>query len=67
MNEEEIEDKEIQDFLKFMEIASKTCEEKGKQYDFTCPICGGKAQAIKNTYNGHLWAKCEKCEMNAIQ
>lgn len=62
-----MEDKEIQDFLKFLKVANETCKEKGKHYEFTCPICNGKADAIKNTYNGHLWAKCEGCDMSIIQ
>lgn len=64
---DEIEDKEIEDFLKFLEVASKACEKKGKQYEFECPLCKGTAQGFKNTYNGHLWAKCEKCDMNIIE
>lgn len=62
-----MEDKEVDDFLKFLNVAYDTCKEKGKHYEFTCPICNGKAQAIKNSYNGHLWAKCETCDMQVIQ
>lgn len=64
---DEIEDKEIQDFLKFLKVANDTCKEKGKIYEFECPLCNGKAEAIKNNYNGHLWAKCKKCDMNIIE
>lgn len=64
---DEIEDKEIEDFLKFMKIANDICKEKGKMYEFECPLCKGKAKAIKNTYNGHLWAKCNDCDINVIQ
>lgn len=64
---EDIEDKEIEEFLKFMKTASDICTEKGKMYEFECPLCKGKANAIKNTYNGHLWAKCDSCDMNVIQ
>ena len=75
-NKEEIEilskhldlsDKEIEDFLKFLEVANNTCKEKGKHYEFICRLCGNKAQRIRNTYNGHLWAKCSNCDMNVIQ
>lgn len=44
---DEIEDKEIEEFLNFMKVASDICKEKGKIYEFKCPICKGKAQAIK--------------------
>ena len=67
MSNDEIKDKEIQDFLKFMTVAGKEVKEKGKIYKFKCPLCGGNAEGIKNTYNGHLWAQCEKCKMNVIQ
>lgn len=43
------------------------CKEKGKMYEFECPTCKEKANAIKNTYNGHLWAKCDSCDMSVIQ
>lgn len=62
-----IDDKEIEEFLEFLQVASNACKEKGKEYEFECPICKGKAKAIKNNYNGHLWAKCEKCDMNVIE
>lgn len=61
------EDKEIKDFLEFIKVASDTCKEKGKHYEFICPICGKKAEGIRNTYNGHLWAKCKNCDMSVIQ
>lgn len=64
---DEIEDKEVEEFLKFMKVANDACIEKGKMYEFECPICKEKANAIKNTYNGHLWAKCDNCDMNVIQ
>lgn len=64
---DEIEDKDIQEFLQYLKVADKVCKEKGKVYEFECPICKGKAKAIKNSYNGHLWSKCENCAMTVIQ
>lgn len=64
---DEIEDKEIEEFLNFMKVANDVCKEKGKMYEFECPTCKEKANAIKNTYNGHLWAKCDSCDINVIQ
>lgn len=64
---DEIEDKEIEDFLKFLKVASNTCNERGKHYEFECPLCKNEAVAIKNTYNGHLWAKCDGCGVKVIQ
>lgn len=62
-----MKDKEINDFFKFVKEASNACKEKGKQYEFTCPLCGKKANVTRNSYNGHLWAKCENCNMQVIQ
>ena len=64
---DKIDDKEIEEFLKFLKVADEVCKEKGKMYDFKCPLCSGNAKAIKNTYNGHLWSKCENCDINVIQ
>lgn len=64
---EDIDDKEIDEFLEFLKVANDICKEKGKEYEFECPICKGKAEGIKNSYNGHLWAKCKKCNMNVIE
>ena len=44
---DEIEDKEIQDFLKFMKVADSEVKEKGKIYKFTCPLCGRKSRGNK--------------------
>lgn len=38
---------EIEEFLKFMKVANDVCIEKGKMYEFECPICKEKANAIK--------------------
>ena len=64
---DEIEDKEIADFLKFFDVANVTIKEKGKTYEFKCPLCGNKADGIKSTYNGHLWAKCKNCDMQIME
>lgn len=63
----EIEDTEIEDFLRYLKVASEVAKEKGKYYKFKCPLCGGEAISIRNDYNGHLWSKCEKCDMQIIQ
>jgi len=58
------EDDKIFEFIK---MADDITIEKGKEYEFECPICKGKGTAIKNSYNGHLYAKCEKCNMTIIE
>ena len=64
---DKLEDKEIEDFLKYLKVANEACKEKGKIYDFKCPLCNGNAKVTRNSYNGHLWSKCENCNMNVIQ
>ena len=46
-----MEDKEVDDFLKFVNIANDVCKEKGKSYEFICPECNGKAIAIRDEFN----------------
>ena len=55
--------------IEFAEAAVKACENKenGKKYEFECPLCGGTAKASKSTYNGHVCAKCEKCDFSFIE
>jgi len=67
MNADEIEDKEIEEFLNFMQVANDSCKERGKIYEFECPICKGKAKVSKASVNGHIHARCEKCDMKVIQ
>ena len=67
MIDEDKESKDIQEFLQYLKAADNVCEERGKVYSFECPICGGNATAIKNSGNGHLWSKCDGCDMFVIQ
>ena len=64
---DEMEDEELEEFFMYLKVASEVVKEKGKYYEFECPICKGKATSIRNTYNGHLWSKCESCDMLVIQ
>lgn len=46
----------IVEFLK----AQQEAEEKG-EYEFVCPICGGKAWWGRAEGNGHLHCGCQGC------
>ena len=37
----------FEEFFKFMSVANKQCEEKGRTYEFECPICKGKSKCYK--------------------
>lgn len=38
----------------------------GKTYQSQC-VCGGIITAMRSTYNGHIRAKCDKCEWSIIE
>ena len=42
--------------------AQDKAEQKG-EHEFTCPLCGGKAYWSRSSYNNHLHAKCNGCDM----
>ena len=52
---------EIQKGLKFIRVASKTCEEAGQTYNFVCPVCEGKAKVSRDSKNGRMHAYCTDC------
>ena len=62
-----MEDKEVQDFFTFLKVANDTITERGRIYEFKCPVCGEKAKGIKNDYNGHLFAECKKCDLKIME
>ncbi len=39
----------------------------GEQVEFICPVCGGKAAAVRNTYNAHIRAHCSKCGSSVME
>lgn len=53
--------KEISVFMK----AQKKAEKKG-EYEFVCPLCGGKANWARSTH-GHLWTICEECRFSVME
>lgn len=59
-------DGEVLDFIAAA-IRALEGKEPDRHYAFTCPICGGKAVAHKNSYNLHASARCEHCGIGFIQ
>lgn len=51
---------DIEDMVSFMVAASDAVKDRGKVYEFTCPLCGSTAKAARAESNGHLHAAC-KC------
>lgn len=50
----------IEEMMSFMVAASDAVKDRGKVYEFTCPLCGRTAKAARAKSNGHLHAVC-KC------
>ena len=59
-------DGEVLDFIAAA-IRALEGKEPDRHYEFTCPLCGGKAVAQKNSYNLHASARCEHCGIGFIQ
>ena len=49
----------IEEMMSFMVAASDAVKDRGKVYEFTCPLCGRTAKAARAKSNGHLHAVCE--------
>lgn len=61
------DDNKADSYLKFILEADKTIIERGKPYEFTCPICEGKAIGVRAEIDGHIHAACESCGIRIIQ
>lgn len=60
------QDSSISNMMKFLAAAIDAAQ-KGKVIEFTCPLCGGKAQVQQSEYNGHHAARCSSCNANFIE
>lgn len=59
--------KEIDNMLEFAFAANRAVKTRGKEYSFTCPLCGGTAHVGRSDFNGHINASCNNCGMNIIE
>lgn len=59
--QEKLTKQEIDAMMAFVAAVTEVCKEAGKDYTFPCPICGGKAHAKKDSYNGHRTGLCPIC------
>lgn len=51
----------------FILAAHNACTEKDIVVEFECPVCHGKARAVRSGYNGHHRAACMSCDMSFIE
>lgn len=67
--EEDISDKTVKFNMERLESMPDIPDDKkywGKTYQSQC-VCGGIITAMRSTYNGHIRAKCDKCEWSIIE
>lgn len=46
----------------FYIAAINMCKRRGVKYNFTCPLCGGKAHVKKTMRDGSIRANCDGCK-----
>lgn len=59
----DIKQKRFEQFLALRLEAHHVASLPDRLYEFTCPVCGGRAHAVKAGLNGHVHVACEKCCM----
>ena len=57
----------LQKCFTFLFEASKVIINSDTPYEFTCPLCGGKAVGVKASINGHIHASCDGCGIKIMQ
>ncbi len=55
------------EFAQIMADEALSDKPLGERVEFTCPVCGGKAAAVRNTYNAHIRAHCSKCGSSVME
>lgn len=68
MKQENVSEEDMaKKMVTFMKVAQDVIKEVDKQYEFTCPLCGGDAIGGKASINNHIHAKCNKCNFSITQ
>lgn len=68
MKQENVSEEDMaKKMVTFMKVAQDVIKEVEKQYEFTCPLCGGDAIGGKASINNHIHAKCNKCNFSIMQ
>lgn len=68
MKQENVSEEDMaKKMVTFMKVAQDVIKEVDKQYEFTCPLCGGDAIGGKASINNHIHAKCNKCNFSIMQ
>lgn len=52
--------------IDFMQAVPQSMD-RGKKYNWTCPLCGGMVTGSRSEYNRHLHAKCLGCGFAIMQ
>ena len=56
-------DSKLQPFLKSIPKDM----ERGTDYEWECPLCGGTVHGGRSPNNGHLHAQCDSCDIGIMQ
>ena len=55
-----------EDILGILQAIYIPFNDRGTEHTFPCK-CGGTITGIRNTYNGHLYASCDKCGFKIME
>ncbi len=63
------DDFDIKAVIAFLLAAKKAGESRSSDvpFEFPCAICGGQAEAVLASANGHVHAHCRHCGMNVME
>lgn len=53
------------EFIEKLEFVNEQIQKDINQGYVNCK-CGGKVSFTRSEYNGHLWLKCDKCNLNSM-
>lgn len=59
------EEKDLTSYFERLQAIPKF-DDRGVEHYGKCP-CGGTITAIRNTYNGHIHASCDKCKFRLME
>lgn len=56
----------FEDIGAFVQLIQQDME-RGKRYEWECPLCGGIVSGVRAEYNGHLHAGCDRCGVRIME
>ena len=59
-----MEKRDFEQIKKFLQMAEEVCIDFETNYEFECPLCGGKAVTSKSRGSGRQYGNCKGCDVN---